>query len=197
MDDSPLTRLSLLVRLKDNRDGRAWEEFAEVYTPVVYGFVRRRGLQDADAADVTQEVFRAVARAIGGFECDRRRGSFRGWLMAVTRSKLMNFLAERRREVPGSADAAVRRQIESLPAPDAEAADWEHTYRQSVFAWAAGRVRGHFEEATWQAFWQTSVEGKGVREVAAVLGMSEGAVYVARCRVLAQLKRKIHEIEDA
>src|SRR5262245_49160086 len=94
-ESDPLkTRASLLARLGDVSDRVAWEQFIELYGGLVYGFVRQRGLQDADAADLTQEVFMAVAqaRAVNGWEYDPRRGSFRGWLFGITRHKLARFL---------------------------------------------------------------------------------------------------------
>ncbi len=87
MNDPHATRMTLIARLKDREDGRAWKEFVEIYMPVVYGLVVRSGLQDADASDVTQEVFRSIARSIDGFQCERSKGSFRGWLMTVTRKR--------------------------------------------------------------------------------------------------------------
>ena len=77
MDDAPSTRASLLVRLRDPRDERAWAEFLAVYRPLVDRLGRRSGLQDADAADLAQEVFRSVAWAIGRLDPDPSRGSFR------------------------------------------------------------------------------------------------------------------------
>src|SRR5205823_3239375 len=88
MDELPATRASLLVRIRDGQDAEAWRQFVRVYAPVVYGFARKRGLQDADAADLMQEVLRSVAAAAGHLEYDPRRGSFRGWLYTVTRNKL-------------------------------------------------------------------------------------------------------------
>jgi RNA polymerase sigma-70 factor (ECF subfamily) len=87
MTEPPVTRPSLLVRLRDPRDGPAWAQFVEVYAPPVYGFARRQGLQDADAADLTQEVLQTVAAAIRRLDYDRGRGSFRGWLFSVVRSR--------------------------------------------------------------------------------------------------------------
>ena len=195
MEDSQKTRFSLLVRLRDRDDGRAWAEFVEIYSPVVYGFVRRKGLQDADAADVTQNVFRTVARSIDGFDCDRRRGSFRGWLMTVARSRLSDFLSARARHVPGSGQTDVFERLAEEPAPEEEGI-WEKEYRKSLFDWAARQVRDAFQDHTWQAFWQTGMEGKDAREVAQSLDMTEGAVYAAKCRVLARLKKTIEEIEQ-
>src|SRR5947208_2425676 len=88
MGDALLTRPSLIARLGDPADRAAWRQFVELYGGLVYGFARRRGLQDADAADLTQEVFLAVARAAGRWRFDRGRGSFRGWLHGITRHKI-------------------------------------------------------------------------------------------------------------
>src|SRR5690242_3517340 len=91
MAQIPPTRPSLLVRLRDPRDGAAWTEFVELYAPLVYGYARKQGLQDADAADLSQEVLGGVARSIGRLEYDPRRGSFRNWLFTIVRRRLSSF----------------------------------------------------------------------------------------------------------
>src|ERR1700735_1692360 len=96
MEDALLTRASLLARLGDPGDRAAWRQFVELYGGLIYGFARRRGLQDADAADLTQEVFLAIAQSAGRFHYDPRQGSFRGWLYGVTRNKIARFLQDRR-----------------------------------------------------------------------------------------------------
>jgi RNA polymerase sigma factor (sigma-70 family) len=196
MDDPQTTRLTLLVRIRDRQDGRAWGEFVEIYSRGVYRFLRRRGLQDADACDVTQDVFRTVARSIDTFDCDPERGSFRGWLMSVVRSRLHDHLDAQRRQVAGTGETATLQCLAAQPSPEGEEAAFEDEYRRSLFDWAAGQLRPQFREATWQAFWQTSVEGRPTKEVADSLGMSEGAVYIAKCRVLNELRKKIHEAEE-
>src|SRR5689334_12401708 len=97
MSTLPLTRPSLLIRLRDTDNQEAWQAFVQIYTPLVYGFCRSHGLQDADAADVSQEVMRAVARRMVGFEYRPDKGLFRSWLLAVTRSKLNNFFKSSQR----------------------------------------------------------------------------------------------------
>src|SRR5260370_29507301 len=92
MDDTPTTRVSLLVRLRDPHDERAWFEFTEIYTPLVLRLARQRGLQDADAADLAQEVFQAVAHAMERQAFDPARGSFRGWLFGIPPNLAVNFL---------------------------------------------------------------------------------------------------------
>jgi RNA polymerase sigma-70 factor (ECF subfamily) len=193
MAELPLTRPSLLARIRDLQDHQAWSEFVDVYGPVVYGFARRRGLQEADAGDITQEVLRAVAAAAGELHYDPHKGSFRGWLYTVTRNKLTDFLARRRRQCPGSGDTAVQALLEEQPAPQEEAV-WDEECRQQVFDRAAERVRASFEDSTWQAFRQVAVAGKSAKEAAAALGMTLAAVYMAKSRVLAALKREIQEL---
>jgi RNA polymerase sigma-70 factor (ECF subfamily) len=197
MADPPLTQPSLLVRLRDAQDDRAWTQFVEIYAPLVYGYARRQGLQDADAADLTQEVLRAVATAVGRLDYDPQRGSFRSWLFTVVRNKLRNFLAGRARQCQGSGDSRAQEVLEAQPDRGTEAdAWWEREYEQRLFAWAAEQVKGGFQDTTWQAFWQTAVEGQEPRTVAAALGVSVGAVYIAKSRVLTQLRRRIQQIQE-
>src|SRR5438094_5665857 len=117
MADALLTRASLLVRLRDPKDRAAWQQFVELYGRLVYGFVRQRGLQDADAADLTQEVFQAVARAAGRLDYDPAQGTFRGWLFTVTRNKLYDFLERGRNKPVGSGDSSAQRRLEEEPSP--------------------------------------------------------------------------------
>src|SRR5436309_9644359 len=100
MLEAPPTSASLLVRIRDGRDQEAWRQFVKVYAPVVYGFARKRGLQDADAADVMQDVLRRVAGAASRLNYDPARRSFRGWLYTVARNKIFSFL-EAGRHKPG------------------------------------------------------------------------------------------------
>jgi RNA polymerase sigma-70 factor (ECF subfamily) len=197
MEESPATRASLLVRIRDPNDKQAWQQFVQLYASVVYGFARQRGLQDADAADLMQEVFRAVAVSISRLDYDPGRGSFRGWLFTVTRNKLYNFLNGRKRQEHGSGDSAVHERLDEHPdRADGAAELWDREYERRVFAWAVEQVRGEFQESTWRAFWLTAVEGVGAKEASAQLGLSPGAVYVAKSRVLARLKEQVRQLQD-
>ncbi|MCR4413134.1 MAG: sigma-70 family RNA polymerase sigma factor [Thermoguttaceae bacterium] len=195
MDDPDRTRQSLVARLRDPHDAEAWAEFVEIYSPLVYGTLRRRGLQDADAADVAQEVLRTVFRSMNEFQTRGRTGAFRAWLACIVRTRLADHADRRKRQTVGSGDTACQELLEDQPARDDDEELLEQEYRKCLFQWAAKQVRGEFHDSTWQAFWQTYVEGKESRHVAAALGMSVEAVYMARSRVLARLKKKTAEVE--
>ncbi len=195
MERTPTTRISLLVRLRNPQDSRAWFEFTEVYAPLIYRLARRKGLQDADASDLTQEVLRAVARAVERDAYDPARGSFRGWLFRIARNLTVNHLLAQARQVRGSGDTGVRDLLEALPAPEDDPAAFSAEYRRQLLWWAAEQVRGEFSELTWRAFWLAGVEGLSAQEVAETLDTTAGTVYHCKSRVMARLRKKIEEVE--
>ena len=195
MDEFPETRSSLLLRIRDQKDRRAWSEFVEIYEPVIYRLVRRRGFQHADAEDLTQEALMAVAGAIGRWVPDPGRGTFRGWLFRIARNMMINFLT-RARPDQGTGQTAFQKLLEQEAAPAAQDEEaFGREYRTEAFRWAARQVRGEFRDSTWQAFWRTSVDGQSARQTADAIGMSVGAVYAARSRVMARLRRKVEQLE--
>jgi RNA polymerase sigma factor (sigma-70 family) len=195
MSELPETRASLVLRLRDSGDEQAWLEFTQIYGPLVQRLARKKGLQSADAADLEQEVFRVVATAIERWDPDPARGLFRGWLFRIARNILVDFVSRRRRHPPGTGDTAMNQRLEELPAPaDDDSSFVEEEYRRQLFRWAAERIRGEFSDQTWRAFWLTGVEGKGAKEAAAALGMTAGAVYRCKSRVMAQLRETVQRL---
>jgi RNA polymerase sigma factor (sigma-70 family) len=198
MTGAPTTHASLLVRLRDPRDEQAWCEFTEIYGPLVYQLARYRGLQDADAQDLAQDVFRAVARKIDRFDLDPARGSFRAWLSRITRNLIINWLAAERRHPRGSGETDIERLLEAQPDTcGKESALFDTEYRHRLLNWAAERVRPSVSGQAWQAFWQTGVEGKPAEEVARSLGMSLGTIYQYKSRVVARIRREIEKVDDS
>ena len=195
MDQSPPTRLSLLVRIRDHSDREAWARFVEIYGPLIYGFVRKRGLQDADAVDLMQDVLKSVAGAIERLDYDPAKGRFRGWLFTIVLNRLRNELATQSRREAGSGDSGVAQRLTAEPAPDELESQWEHEHQQRLFGWAGEQVQTEVEPRTWQAFWRTAVDGAAGKEVAQELEMTVAAVYLAKSRVMARLKELVHEAE--
>lgn len=196
MGDAGTTRPSLLLRLRNPADDQAWTQFVDLYAPLVYGYARRQGLQDADAADLTQDVLRAVSQAIGKLDYDPARGSFRAWLFTVVRTRLSTFWEKKHRECAGSGDTTANNLLRQHPAPDREDEAWRQEHQRRLFQWAAEQVRGQVQESSWKAFWQTAIEGRSGAEVAGELGMSVAAVYLARSRIMARIRETLLPLQE-
>ena len=193
MGVGPETRLTLLARLREPNDQEAWREFAAIYQPLIQRLAVQRGLQDADAQEVAQEVLLAVAGAIDRWQPDPNRATFRTWLFRIARNFMINLLKQKQRLrfVTGGTD--VLDVLNQQPARDGDSEWFDQEFSRELFRWAAERIRSEFRESTWSAFWQTCVDGVDVATVADSLKLSVGAVYVARSRVMARLKQIIEQ----
>ena len=191
MHDSQPTRLSLIARVRDRSDAAAWREFTSLYQPLILRVSRRAGLQEADAEDIAQDVMRNVAAALPDLRI-RPDGGFRKWLFTATRNRLTDHFRSAKQRDRGAGDSVAAAMLAEIPAAVSEP-DWDREYERHVLNWAAERVRSEFRDATGQAFKLTAIDGRSGPEVAKELGMTPGAVHVARSRVLARLKAVAQE----
>jgi len=182
MDKTPA---SLLERLRRPEEG-AWPRFVDLYTPLLYYWARRMGLQEADAADLVQDVFTILLQKFPEFSYDKNK-SFRSWLRTVTVNRWRDNIRRKTASLRNAGQAA----LEDVALPDDAEALWEKEYREHLVARAAEMMQAEFQPATWQAFWSLAVEGKSGAEVAAALGLSVDAVYAAKARVLRRLRQEL------
>jgi RNA polymerase sigma-70 factor (ECF subfamily) len=184
------TSSGLLAGLQ-SRDADAWSRMAKLYGPLVYVWSRRRGFQAQDAADIVQDVFRAVAGHIQDFR-QTPAGSFRGWLWTITRNKMLDYYRRGQRlpQAQGGSDAHERilQVPETLDDSAAESSSSGQLVRRAL-----EMIRPDFEEPTWQAFWRVMMEDQSPAEVAKDLGMSVNAVYIAKSRILRRLRDELGE----
>lgn len=191
---SNATRPSLLLRMRDPRDADAWQIFVETYTPLVYAYCRRRGLQASDVADVTQEVMAQVLRSISDFSYQPERGRFRDWLGAVTRSKILRFVTGRVGAGRGG-DGAVEELLRQVADPESDTL-WTEGFEARVLEVAIERSRPDFEETTWTIFEHAWVRGRSAPEVARELGVPIDSVYVAKSRILKRLRAEVVSLAE-
>ncbi len=192
MPSLPETRASLIVRLPDRGDVRAWDDFVAVYAPLVYRLARKHGLQPADSDDLVQDVLAAVARSVEAWLAREDRGPFRAWLLTIAKNTALNALTRQKYKANGSGDSDIARRLAQQACQNGDAAsEFDLEYRRELFRWAAERVREEVTEKTWQAFWRSSVEKEPIAAVAKELDMSVGSVYIARSRVMARLREAV------
>ncbi len=196
MAEIPPTRASLLVRLRDPHDQDAWREFVDLYAPLVYGYLRKQGLQDADAADLSQESLRVLVGAVSRLEYDPRRGSFRNFLFLIVRRRLSNWRRAQKTVVRSGTNPLGHQLLEQCPAPEQDETAWQLEWEQRLFARACEQVRRDVSDRTWQAFWRTAARGEPSKQVAESLGLTVAAVYLARSRILARLKELVRLMQE-
>lgn len=184
------TSASLLKRLQRPADSEAWARFVHLYTPLLYSWAYRAGLQEPDAADLIQDVFTLLVQKLPEFTYEPRK-SFRSWLRTVT----LNKWRERCRQatLPREGDNGA---LAEVSAPDPAEAFWEAEYRKHLVGEALRLMQTHFEPTSWKACWEHVVAGKSAAEVAAELGLTPGAVRAAKFRVLSRLRQELAGLLD-
>lgn len=188
MDATPV---SLLERIRTQGDQEAWTRMVDLTTPLLFYWARRVGLQRHDAADLVQDVLALLVQKLPEFEYDPRR-SFRSWLKTVT----LNKWSDRRRRLSATELAEGDRRLVELAAPENNDAFWEVEYRKHLVARALEIMQSEFHPTTWKACWEHVVSGRSAAEVAAELGLTPGAVYVAKSRVLRRLRQELAGLMD-
>ena len=197
---------SLLVGVRTFR-ADAWSRLLHIYGPLVFHWCTRSGLGVQDAEDLGQEVFRAVASRIGGFERKTSKDTFGGWLRTITRHKVADYWRKKSRE-PATFDAAEsiesygQQEIANTPDPsagvssdDLQALDESTSHDGFIYQRALTLIRSEFRETSWKAFWATAIDGRATADVAADLNMSPMAVRKAKSRVLRRLREEFAGLE--
>lgn len=178
------TSSSLLARLQSGSETQSWARFVTLYTPLLYAWIRRRGIAQEEAADLVQEVFSVLIQKLPRFRYDTNK-SFAAWLRTITVNKCRDFF--RRRNCRPAAPVSFIEPVVPDPVEDLSAAE----YRAHLARRALELMQEEFQPATWKACWEVVVEGRSASEVAQELGVSVNAVYVAKSRVLRRLREEL------
>ena len=203
-EDSIPTRASLLERLKDLGDQTSWNEFYQAYRELIYSVARKAGLNETEAEDVVQDTVISVARKMPGFTYDPAKDSFKGWLLTVTRWRILDQL--QKRESHRLATSAASKEegtrtstVERIPDPAGLdlAAIWNEEWTKNLLHSALARIKRQVHPQHYEIYHLHVILEKPVREVARTLGVNAGQVYLARHRVGALLKKEMKRLEQA
>jgi len=195
MSHIPETRQSLFLEL-GKRSEDAWAEFLLIYEDAILRLCRSKGLQDADALDVTQEVLAVVHERVPTWDHNAEQGSFRAWILRVARNISVDSIHARARQVQAGGDSSLQDAMLQLPVEVThQSAEFDLEYARSLFDWAAAKVQSEVRTSTWQAFHLTAIQGLGAAEVAQRLGLSIGNVYTSKCRVVAHIREQVAKFE--
>ena len=178
---------SLLQRIRDHHDDGAWDVFCDVYSPLLYDYCRKRGLQASDAADVVQETLLRIAKGIVKFEYDQSKGRFRDWLYTILHNEIRRMLGRKK----------PTQELKSID-NDAVGQDgsWNEHFYEHILKSALERIRPRFETDTWEAFTNVWLKNQAADEVAKLMERSIDFVYLSKSRVLKRLRLEIEELAD-
>ena len=192
----PETQASLLLQLKGDYDSEAWHHFVTLYRPVIYRLARRRGLQDADAQDLSQQVLLSIAGSIDRWEKRDESIRFRHWLRRVAKNAICNALTRRPKDVAAGGTSTFHAMEEQQSENEDLAQEIELERRRELFLRAAAIVKSDVAADTWTIFEQTVIDGTPIEDVAAGMKKSVGAAYAARGRVMTRLRHQIEDMEQ-
>jgi RNA polymerase sigma-70 factor (ECF subfamily) len=192
---STATSRPLLDRVRAD-DPAAWNTLVDLYGPLVFTWCRRWDLPEQEIADVFQDVFQAVSSHIATFRKDNEGDTFRGWLRTITQNKVRDHFRKVGREPGGAGGTEAQLRFAGLPEDPSRDDDSVHddVVERGLIRRVLELIRNEFEDRTWQAFWLTTVDGRAATDVAAEIGMTSGAVRVAKSRVLRRLRDELGEL---
>ena len=198
-DSTLRTRSSLLFRLRKWEDKTSWDEFYALYRKLVYGYARRYGLSHEEAEEVTQDVFVRVGKTIQDFESNPEKGSFRGWLMNLTRWRVMDKFRSRPpagnspRFRPGDPGTST---VERLPDPKQEGEIWENEWKNTLLEAAMERLSRRVQARHFQVFDLHVRQQWSVLRVSRELGVNAASIYLIIHRLTKQLKREAEKLKE-
>ncbi|MEZ6137221.1 MAG: sigma-70 family RNA polymerase sigma factor [Pirellulaceae bacterium] len=175
-------------------DASSWSRLVTIFGPIVYRWCRMSGVREADAPDIVQDIFAAVARGVAQFEKQKLNGSFRSWLATITRNKVRDYYRIQAKRQAGEGGTQALARLQAIPEENLDSTICSSTAQQPVVHGILQQVEAEFEPKTWQAFWLTTIDSAKAADVAESLGLSVASVYQAKSRVLRTLRQRLAEV---
>lgn len=199
--EAPLleTRSSLIQRLKATINGESWEEFFHTYWELIYNVARRAGLSEADAQDIVQETILKVHNSLDRFEYNRKRGTFKGWLRTVTRSRLNDFFKkQQRRPALNQPLEETADELQNLRDPEGPEIEkiWDEEWNRNLIQAALNRTKKLSSPKQFQIFKCHYIDEWTVRETCRTLGVNAAQVYMAKQRVGKVFREAVETLQE-
>ena len=202
-DEMIPTRATLIYRLKDWQDQTSWQEFFDIYWKLIYGVARKSGLSDAEAQDVVQEPLVAVSKHMPTFNYDPALGSFKGWLMNMTRWRIVSQFRKRSpaaesSTLPSSTTTSAPDPLQNVADPASRSLDevWEHEWENNLLQAAIARVKRRVDPLKYQIFDLYVNKELPPEQVAASFGITVDQVYVIKHRVTESIKAEVKRLQQ-
>jgi RNA polymerase sigma factor (sigma-70 family) len=191
----PPTRRSLLGRLKDWHDHDSWQEFSKIYQRLIFDTATRAGLTKVEAQEVVQETLLSVAKKIAGFNYDENVGSFRNWLLQITKRRIVDQFRKRRPQIHSSADPGTTLDQIPDPGPHSFEAVWNEEWHVALLDMARAFVMRKVGAKQYQMFDLYVLQQQPLREVTKTLRVNAAQVYMAKYRITQLLKRELKGLQ--
>jgi len=185
------TSASLLDLLRADPKSAAWQKLVELYEPLIRVWLHRQEGWSQDSDDLVQEVMTVVVRKLPEFQHNGRTGAFRAWLRTITVNCLRDHWRSKKHRPTATGDSDMQQLLAQLADPSSSTSrTWDQEHDRHLTRKLLEMLRGDFEPTTWKAFERTALDGLPAADVAAELGLTSNAVFIARSRVLARLRQE-------
>ena len=196
---TPPTRRSLLLRLKNWHDEQSWQEFYHIYERLIRDAALKAGLSPEEAQEVMQETLLTVAKKIAGFDYDPQIGSFKNWLLQITKRRVVDQFRKRRPDRAEARTESAAGALDQLPDPASSRLEalWNAEWHQALLGMAQVLVRRRVGAKQFQMFELYVLQQRPLPEVRRALGVSAAQVYMAKYRITRLLKKEVRQLEEA
>jgi RNA polymerase sigma factor (sigma-70 family) len=194
---SPPTRKSLLIRLKNWGDEESWHEFYRIYEKLIYETALKAGLRNVEAQEVVQETLLSVAKKIAGFDYNPETGSFKGWLLQITRRRIVDQLRKRKPDAVPAANGVATLSVEQMSDPSSRLETlWNEEWHQALLDMARAVVKRKVGARQYRMFDLYVLQQLPLKKVTKTLGVNAAQVYMAKYRITKLLKNELHNLEE-
>ena len=185
---------SLLYRAQNHEDA-AWNRVNQLFGPIINGWIRKSGIPDVDADDISQQVLQQVFRNIGSFTRENPSDTFTGWVWTITKFKILDHFERQKKDLRAAGGTVANQMLQQWSNERLDTVVYdEESSTVTLTRKILTLIRSEFETKTWEAFWRATVDREKPKEIAETMDMTLHAVYKAKSRVLGRVREELDGI---